>query len=124
VHRVKILERRDGGKFRPCNGDFTEDQVAHFELFAKAAAAVAKAVAPPFDAATIVSKVNSSRRKKRSAQKLPSGPGLFDKFDKATPAVGKPETCEEFALRKKRKRRALEKHSNAGPHWTHSVNAF
>src|SRR2546430_5695934 len=80
VHRVKILERQGGGKFHPCNGDFTDDHVAHFGLFAKAAAAVAKAAAPPFDAAAIVSKVNGSRRKKRSGEKLPSGPGLFDKF--------------------------------------------
>ena len=40
VTSVKISERKGGGKFHPRNGDFTEDHVAHFGLFAKVASAL------------------------------------------------------------------------------------
>jgi hypothetical protein len=70
VSRVRVLQRVFGGKFRPLEGEFTEEQVAHFELFAKAAAAVAKAISPPFDADAIVAKMNGSRRKKRAVLTL------------------------------------------------------
>jgi hypothetical protein len=39
IDRVKILERHDGGKFVQIDGKFTDEHVAHLDLFQKAAAA-------------------------------------------------------------------------------------
>jgi hypothetical protein len=81
VDRVKILERQDGAKFVPIDGNFTDEHMVHLELFAKAAAAVAKAAVPPFDADAILRKVNTPRRKKRGSQdpqKKPATPESVD----------------------------------------------
>jgi hypothetical protein len=64
VVRVKILEREGGGKFRPCNGDWTEHHVIPFRQFAKVSSAIAKGVVPPFDIGEILRQVNGPRRKK------------------------------------------------------------
>jgi hypothetical protein len=69
VSRVRLLQRAAGEKFRSCGDEFTAEHAAHFLLFAKAAAAVAKVVTPPFDADAIVSQLNGSRRKKRNVKK-------------------------------------------------------
>jgi hypothetical protein len=78
IDRVKILERHDGGKFVQIDGKFTDEHVAHLDLFQKAAAAVAKAAVPPFDADAIVSKINGSRRKKNNVSKKTAAPESID----------------------------------------------
>lgn len=72
VTRVRLLTRKPGGKWRPCDGGFTDEHVAHFRKFAKVAAAVARAVAPALDVKAILRGANSQRRSKRKAQK-PTG---------------------------------------------------
>ena len=74
VDRVKILERQGHGKFRPCDGDWTDEHVILLRAFAKVASAVAKGVVPPFDVDEILRKVNSPRRKKRGLPKKPAAP--------------------------------------------------
>jgi hypothetical protein len=69
VTSVKISERTGGGKFRPCDGRWTEQHAILARKFPKVALAVAKAAVPPFDADAIVGKVNASRRKKSNVPK-------------------------------------------------------
>jgi hypothetical protein len=74
VDRVKILEREVRGKFRPCDGDFTEEHVVHLRLFAKVVSAVAKGIAPPFDLDAIIQKANPRRKKRHVPKPSASAP--------------------------------------------------
>lgn len=70
VARVRLLERQDGGSFKPVEGDFTQEHALHTRLFAKAASTVAKGVVPPLDIDAIVADVNvPTRGKKRTGRK-------------------------------------------------------
>jgi len=82
ISSVKISERKGGGKFHPCDGEWTEDHVI-LRKFPKVAAAVAKGVVPPVDVDDILRKVNTTRRKKRGLPKKPAAPKSVDD-DEAT----------------------------------------
>jgi hypothetical protein len=64
VTSANISERKGGGKFHPCDGEWTEDHVILVRKFPKVAAAVVKGVVPPFDIGEILRQVNGPRRKK------------------------------------------------------------
>ena len=69
VEVIKIMERRNGGKFELVKGDFTIEHAQHMRLFSKVACAVSKGVAPPFDLGAIMNGVNTPRQKKRVVSK-------------------------------------------------------
>lgn len=71
LDRVRLLECRNGGKFKRVEGEFTPEHALHMRLFAKAASRVAKGVVPPLDIDAIVADVNTPKhRKKRIGRKL------------------------------------------------------
>ena len=72
VQVVRILSRQGHGKFRPMDGDWTEDDARQFRQFAKAASAVAKEIVPRLDVEQTLHDVNKPRRKRRTAPK-PNG---------------------------------------------------
>jgi hypothetical protein len=72
VERVRILSRRGGGKFRPMDGDWTEDDALQYRQFAKVASAVAKGIVPRLDVDKTMRDLNKPRRKRRTSSK-PNG---------------------------------------------------
>ena len=70
VRRVRILSRKSRGKFRPMDGDWTEDDALQFRQFAKAVSAIAKGIVPRLDVEKTVRDLNKPRRKRRTSSKL------------------------------------------------------
>jgi hypothetical protein len=78
LRRMRFQELSGNGKFLPISRPWSEQDVAHVQLFGKALNRAAKEMSQRFDVEQLIAKVNTPSRSRRRVEKKPPSPGLID----------------------------------------------